>query len=215
MLDHDDFEVDVRPGIRMLLADRHSPEAQALYLRLARYIHSRVQRRCSGRYCGVLGSAEQEELVAEVLYLLMSGALARFEGHTVASLLAFVRTIADRTVGHAARARIRERDALDGEVGAEVKAWNAAMPHPDSTVHVVPESPFTEQDQGYLVALFSAGTKAEYARLNGVSRAAVTQRVQRIRLRIERMEQAERSRAEAWLEHLARRGERGELAAQH
>lgn len=204
---------DIRRSIRMLLADRHAPEARELYLCLARYVHGRVQRRCSSRYAGVLGSAEQEELVAEVLYQLLSGALARFEGQTIASLLAFVRTISDRTVGHAARARLRERDTLDSEDAREIEAWSSSPPGQDRAVHLVPESPFTETDQAYLEELFLAGTKAELARLQGVSRAAVTQRVQRIRSRIARMSQEEQLRAEAWLEHVARLSERGELAA--
>lgn len=207
-----DDGMDVRRSIRLLLADRHAPEARQLYLGLARYVHGRVQRRCGGRYAGVLGSAEQEELVAEVLYQLMSGALARFEGDTVPSLLAFVRTVTDRTVGHAARARIRERDTLEGEGAAEIEAWSGSLEHQDGAVHLVPRSPFTGEDRAYLEALFAAGSKAELARLHGVSRAAVTQRVQRIRARIDRMQRDEQQRAEAWLEHLARRAERGELA---
>lgn len=207
----DGTPIDVRRSIRLLLADRHAPEARELYLCLARYVHGRVQRRCTGRYAGVLGSAEQEELVAEVLYQLLSGALARFEGESVASLLAFVRTVTDRTVGHAARARIRERDTLDSDLAEEIEAWSSSPEHQDGAVHMVPESPFSDQDEAYLHELFSAGTKAELARLHGVSRAAVTQRVQRIRSRIDRMSRDEQQRAEAWLEHLARRSARGEL----
>lgn len=208
-----DTDIDVRRSIRLLLADRHGPEARELYLLLARYVHGRVQRRCSGRYHGVLGSAEQEELVAEVLYMLMSGALVRFEGHTVASLLAFVRTVTDRTVGHAARARIKERNAIDGDAARDIIGWISEPAHPDVAVRIVPESPFTDQDEAYLHDLFLAGTKAEYARMHGVSRAAVTQRVQRIQARISRMSTGEQQRAEAWLEHLARRSERGEIVA--
>ena len=210
----DESDIDVRRGIRLLLADRHAPEARELFLRLARYVHGRVQHRCCGRYQGVLGSAEQEELVAEVLTTLISGALARFEGDSVPSLLAFVRTITDRTVGHAARARIKERDTLDGDAAPAVEGWSSTLPHPEGSVVVIPQSPFSEQDRAYLEELFCAGSKAEYARLHGVSRAAVTQRVQRIQVRIARMSTGERQRAEAWLENLARRGERGELAQQ-
>jgi len=205
-------DIDVRRSVRMLLADRHAPEARELYLRLARYAHGRIHHRCSGRYAGVLGSAEQEELVAEVLYQLMSGALARFEGDSLPSLLAFVRTICDRTVGHAARARIRERDTIDSELAEEIEAWNNVPPHPERAVHMVPESPFTDADRQYLIDLFAAGTKAELARMHGVSRAAVTQRVQRIRTRIDRMTPREQNRAEAWVEHIARTAERGELS---
>ncbi|MCB9780041.1 MAG: hypothetical protein H6742_15860 [Alphaproteobacteria bacterium] len=204
---------DLRRGIRLLLADRHAPEAREMYLRIAKYVHQRVQRRCTGRYAGVLGSAEQEELVGEVLYQLIGGALARFQGETVASLLAFVRTVTDRTVGHAARARIRERDTLDSDAAREIEDWSAELPSPERCVHVVPDSPFDDKDEQYLEELFAAGTKAELARTQGVSRAAVTQRVQRIRTRIERMEPHEQQRAEAWLEHLARRSSRGELDA--
>jgi len=200
-------DIDLRRNIRLLLANRHGPEARELYLLLARYIHGRVSRRCSGRYAGVLGSAEQEDLVADVLTMLMSGALGRFEGGSIPSLLAFVRTICDRTVGHAARARIRERDTLDGDGATAVAHWNHQSLRPDQAVHMVPKNPFTDQDCAYLSELFEAGTKAEYARTQGVSRAAVTQRVQRIQVRIARMQAGEQSQARAWVEDLARRTE--------
>ncbi|NOY24533.1 MAG: hypothetical protein GXP62_01535 [Oligoflexia bacterium] len=211
MLDHDP-NVDVRHSVRLLLSDRHAPEARALFLLLARYIHGRVGRRCAGRYYGIMGSAEQEDLVADVLTMLISGALARFEGHTVASLLTFVRTMTDRTVGHAARARIRERDALNGDAATDVEHWSSRELRPDQVLRFVVESPFSDADCAYLTDLFRAGTKAEYARTHGVSRAAVTQRVQRIRARVAHMADQDQALAHSWLEHLAWRSERGELA---
>lgn len=206
-----DADIDVRLGIRQLLADRHTPEARGLYLQLARYVHGRVSHRCTYRYRGLLGSGEQEELVAEVLIQLISGALARFEGETIAALLAFVRTVSDRTVGHAARRRLRELRLVEGPDASRIEAWHAVFGSVDQTVVDAPASPFTERDRAWLEELFRAGSRAELARQGGLSRAAITQRLQRVQERIARMEPGQRQQAEAWLEDLARRGQRGEL----
>ena len=63
----------------------------------------------------------------------------------------------------------------------------------------VAESPLSEADQAYLRQLLAAGSKAELARRAGVSRAAVTQRVQRIRRRVAELAPRERSSHEVWL----------------
>ncbi len=204
-------QLDIRLGIRQLLADRHTPEARGLYLQLARYVHGRVSHRCANRYRGLLGNGEQEELVAEVLIQLISGALARFEGDNLAALLAFVRTVTDRTVGHAARRRLRELRLVEGADAARIEAWHAVFGSVDQSVVDSPSSPFTERDRAWLEELFRAGSRAELARQAGLSRAAITQRLQRVQERITRMEPGQRQQAEAWLEEVARRGQRGEL----
>ena len=138
-----------------------------------------------------------------MLLQLMSGALARFQGQTVAELLAFVRTISDRLVTHAAFKRIRERDTLSGEVGDQVREWTSAVGRPDEIVRLEPDCPLSQDDADYLQALFASGSRADLARDRGISRAAVTQRIARIRTRIDSRSSFERSAAKAWIENLA------------
>ncbi len=199
--------IDVRGGLDALLADRNAAEARALYLRLARYIDGRVGRLAQSRYGDVLAVADRDEAVGEVLLELMNGALAGFRGESLGELLSYVRRITDRCVWRAAHRRIRERDALDGEVGEIVAEWHARVPSPDALVHMVPECPLAEEDEAYLRQLLAAGSRAELARQAGVSRAAVTQRVQRIKTRIARLPEREQSAAEAWMRHAAREAE--------
>ncbi|MEL6345521.1 MAG: hypothetical protein AAFV53_20600 [Myxococcota bacterium] len=185
--------------LRQLLANRRSPEARALYLQLAEYTNSRVSRLTRSRYADLLSQAEQEEIVGEVLYQLMSGTLAQFRGQTLGELLAFVRTITDRCLWRTAKRRIRERDALAGEAGEHVRDWNSVSARPDQVLVAIPQTPLAQSDADYLIGLFQSGSQANYARACGVSRAAVTQRVQRIRKRIASMSEAEQATTEAWL----------------
>jgi hypothetical protein len=198
---------DVRPGLEALLADRNSEEARALFLRLAGYIDGRVGRVVAGRYRDLLGNADQEEVTGEVLFELMNGALAGFRGGSLGELLSYVRRISDRCVWRAAQRRIRERNLLDGEHAETVAAWHGDVPSPDGLVHFVPECPLSEEDEAYLRTLLAAGSRAEMARQANVSRAAVTQRVQRIRRRISALPAREQSAAEAWMRHAAREAE--------
>jgi DNA-directed RNA polymerase specialized sigma24 family protein len=202
-----DNATTIRPQLEQLLSDRHSPEARTLYLTLARYIDKRVGRTLYRRYHDVLARPDREELVGDVLLQLMSGSLTRFRGHTIGELLAYVRSICDRTVGHAARRRIRERDTLAGAANGAVRDWTPASPRPDQVVRLVPESPLTEADTTYLEALLHAGSQAELARSEGVSRAAVTQRLHRIRDRIEAMAPDVQDTAKEWVRETARRTE--------
>lgn len=198
---------DVRPGLEALLADRRSEEARALFGRLAGYIDGRVARVVATRYRDLLGNADQEEITGEVLFELMSGALAAFRGGCLGELLSYVRRISDRCVWRAAHRRIRERDLLDGEHAETVAAWNADLPSPDALVRFVPACPLSPEDEGYLSQLLAAGSRAEMARQANVSRAAVTQRVQRIRRRISALPDPEQAAAEAWMRHAAREAE--------
>ena len=202
-------QTNIRPALQQLLSNRHTPEARGLYMTLARYAHRRVDHTVYRRFSDVLGPPDREELVAEVLLQLMSGALARFNGTTVGELLAFVRTISDRLVGHAAFKRIRERDSLAGELGDAVRAWVGEEPSPEEAIHLIPACPLSEDDAGYLTALFASGSRADMARQTGVSRAAVTQRLRRIRTRIEALPNPQQSAAKAWVEGLAIRSEQG------
>lgn len=194
---------DLRRQLRLLLADRRSPEARALFEVLTRYAHRRVA--LVSRHCGgALGEAEQEEVVGEVLLQLMQGSLAAFRGESLPELLGFVRTIADRTTWRVVRRRDRERALIQADTEG-VEAWNASVPRPDAFLETVPDSPLPEADQTYLLELLRAGSKAEFARRAGVSRAAVTQRVQRIRGRIAELAPQARMAHEVWLDQAARR----------
>jgi len=193
----------LRRQLRLLLADRRSPEARALFDVLCRYAHRRVA--IVSRHCGgALVEAEQEEAVAEVLLQLMQGSLAAFRGETLPELLGFVRTIADRTTWRMIRRRDRERALIQGDTSL-VEDWSAALPRPDAHLEMVPASPLPDADQIYLLQLLQAGSKAELARRAGVSRAAVTQRVQRIRLRVAELPAPARLAHEVWLNQAARR----------
>ncbi len=202
---------NIRAALDQLLCNRHTPEARGLYTTLARYAHRRVESTARRRFSDVLAPADREELTADVLLQLMSGALARFKGETVAELLAFVRTICDRLVGHAAFKRIRERDTLAGEVGDQVREWISGDDRPDELVRLEPKCPLTEEDAEYLEALFASGSRADLARDRGISRAAVTQRIARIRNRIDSLSNFEQNAAKAWIENLAARSSAGEL----
>ena len=205
-------QTNIRPALEQLLSNRHTSEARGLYMTLARYAHRRVETTSRRRFSDVLGTPDREELVAEVLLQLMSGALARFQGHTVGELLAFVRTISDRLVAHSAFKRIRERDSLAGELGDTVRDWIAKEPTPEEAIHLIPDCPLSEEDATYLTALFASGSRADMARQNGVSRAAVTQRLNRIRTRIESLPTKQRGAAKAWIEGLAMQAEQGVFA---
>jgi len=203
---------NIRPALDQLLANRHTGEARALYTTLARYAHRRVENIARRRYSDVLAAPDREDLVAEVLYQLMSGALARFQGKTTGELLAFVRTISDRHVNHAAHKRIRERNTLAGEMGDTVRSWMSREPSPEETIRLVVECPLSEEDAQYLTALFASGSRADLARGRGISRAAVTQRLPRIKSRIDALPRREQSDAKVWIEGLAHRSSEGYLA---
>lgn len=199
--------------LRLLLSDRTSPEARALYVTIAKYVHGRVQWYGRHRYRDVLSNGEVEDLVGDVLFQLMTGSLAQFRGETLRELLGYVRTITDRTVWRVTRRRIEERNALQGAAAETVRSWTQAPPGPEQAVRILQHAPLAEKDQAYLRALLAAGSKSEYARRAGVSRAAVTQRVQRIRSRIDALTESQRGAVQNWLEvaaHRALAGRAGE-----
>ncbi len=193
---------DLRDAVRRIAADRHAPEAKALFDVVCRYSARRlatVSRRCGN----ALGDTEQEELVGDVLFQLMQGSLAAFRGETLPEFLAFVRTICDRSAWRVIRRKERERHAVETE-SAALEDWSVDLPRPDAFLEVAAESPLPETDREYLVALLTAGSKAEFARRSNVSRAAVTQRVQRIQQRVLDLSLSERLLHEAWLDQTAR-----------
>ena len=195
---------DFQRQLRMLLADRQTPEARALYLTLLKYIDRRVSRTVHRACGGVFSESEREELVSEVLMQLVSGSLHRFRGESLPELLGYVRTICDRTVWRAAKRVVRERDAVEGEDARLIEGWFATLSGPSEGVTMVEESPLEEKDERYLRALLEAGSKVELARREGVSRAAVTQRVQRIRKRIAKLGRPQQQAVDVWLKNQAR-----------
>ena len=80
----------------------------------------------------------------------------------------------------------------------------SALTRPGQLVRIVPDLPLSEKDEQYLRALLEAGSKAELARRRSLSRAAVTQRVQRIRKRIDALQPQQRMAVDAWLQQAAR-----------
>ena len=197
-------DIDVRKCVRLLLANRRSMEAMELFKGLTRYTHRRVAS--VSRHCGgALSPSEQEEVVADVLLQLLQGSLAAFRGETVPELFGFVRTIADRTTWRTIRRRDRERMLLQNEATDVVEDWSARLPAPDLNGERIASSPLSPSDQEYLLSLLRAGSKAELARRAGVSRAAVTQRVQRIRNRVAELDSDARIQHEVWLSQTARR----------
>src|SRR5690606_23529728 len=123
-------------------------------------------------------------------------------GATTGELLAFVRTVSDRALWRAARKVHRERDALAEDDGA-IRDWNADIANPDDLVHLVPDAPLSDEDQEYLRGLLFAGSKVAWAREQGVSRAAVTQRVKRIQSRIAKLSVGDQLAVDAWLHRAA------------
>jgi len=198
------FEMaDLHEQLRQLTADRHSPEARALYATLAGYVERRVNGVARYAAPDLLSACEREEIVADVLFQLIAGSLAQFRGQSIGELTAFVRTITDRSLWRRARRKIRERDTLD-EMRPDIEAWSSPSLRPDDLVKIVPDLPLSDEDEAYLRALIEAGSKAELARQRSLSRAAVTQRVQRIRSRIDRLEPQQKLAVDAWLQQAAR-----------
>jgi hypothetical protein len=203
---------DFQPQLQQLLANRRSPEARALYLSILRYVERRVQAVWRQRYRDLLSQTDLEEVVADVGMRLMTGALARFRGHTSAELYAYVRTISDRSLGRAVRKRLRERDTIN-EMGVEQAiSMLGSLPSPDSA-EVVASCPLNTRDRDYLLRLMAAGSKAEYARQHNQSRAAVTRMVQRIRARIDALEPDAQLAVDVWMHQQARDILEGQAAA--
>lgn len=190
----------LRSQIRHLCADRRDAASNALFEAIAAHAHRRILG--LARRTGALSDAEVEEVVGEVLLQLMRGSLAGFRGDTVPELLAFLRTVADRVAWRALR-RARRATQIACMVYDEPDRVFGQIPAPDRGVERLHASPLGDADRVYLEALLQAGSKAEHARRNGVSRAAVTQRVQRIQERVLALADGDRARHDAWLHQAA------------
>ena len=193
----------IRDQIRQLTSDRRSPEARALYGTLAKYVERRAHSVVRHAASDLMSSTEVEEVVADVLLQLVTGALLQFRGNSVGELMAFVRTVTDRRLWRVIKKRVKDKRMLEA-LPAESAMYEAASVRPDQLVRIVPDPPLSDADEAYLTALLEAGSKAELARQRSLSRAAVTQRVQRIQKRIASLEPQEKMAVDAWLEHTAR-----------
>jgi hypothetical protein len=190
-----------REQLALVAANRHSPEAAALYKVLFDYCSKRVVR-ISHR--SRLSTSEQEEVVGDVLLMLMKGSLASFRGGSLPELLGFVRTITDRATWKVVRGRERERKAMESADLTDMESWTGAAPAAADMLDLGAESPLAEKDKEYLLNLLRAGTKAAFARKTGVSRAAVTQRVARILSRVAALDAQQQLSHEVWLNRQAR-----------
>lgn len=192
-------------AIADLCDDQSTDGARALYDQLFRYICRRTRIISRSRYADLLDEADQEDVVSDTLVQLISGALQRFRGETIAELIAFARTVTDRRLWRLARRRIAEREALRGEGEETVRSWIAPSLRPDQSLIVIPPSPLNENDTRYLMDVVCSGSQANYARHHSVSRAAVTQRLQRIKRRIRTLSPDDQDRAEVWLQQIIAR----------
>lgn len=194
---------DLRQQIRHLTADRRSAEARALYGTLARYVERRVRHVVRHAASDLVSASEAEEVVGDVLLQLMTGSLATFRGSTLNELTAFVRTVTDRRLWRVIKRKVKEKRMLETVEPHQAHA-GGSIRRPDELVRMVPDLPLSDKDEAYLRELLAAGSKAELARRRSLSRAAVTQRVKRIRNRIEKLQPKQRLAVDAWLRQTAR-----------
>ena len=193
--------------LRALLSNRNSREAREFFHALMLYVDSKVHSLWRQRWEDVLGNAEREEIVGQVMLELLSGGLSRFQGENLNQLYAYARTITERTLLARARARLRQEQLSRGEVDPSLRPPSH---RPDDFSDCPEEIPLTAADQDYLLGLLRAGSQAEYARRLEVSRAAVTLRLQRISARVEAMSARDQASVRAWCEQAAQQvGEDG------
>ena len=192
---------DLQRQIHKLTADRHSPEAMALFETLLRYIHKRVHFINRNNTGNAFSNSEVEDLVSDVLLQLVNGSLAQFRGHLLPELLAFVRTVTDRRIWRVRSQMNRNREMLKT---VRTEKWSERTKSPEATFDFEPDTKLSDDDERYLEALLHAGSKAEFARQNQLSRAAVTQRVKRIQSRIRSLCSDEQLAVESWLKRAAR-----------
>lgn len=201
----------VQEQLRALAVNRRSCESTAFLLEILHFVVARVQAQRRHLYADLLGAAEAEDVASEVLLDLTTRGLHSFRGETMAELMAYVRTAADRTLRRRARRRLMERQILQ-RPEAELGSWT----RPSLGVERFELEPrhldLSAADQAWLEALLAAGSQAHYARALGVSRAAVSQRVQRIQQRIAALPEGPRTDVEVWLMHAARKAVYAEVA---
>lgn len=190
--------------VQELLADRRAPESQRFLLEILSFVERRARYRWRARYQDLLSEGEVEEVMAEVSTELVLNGLHRFRGETPGELWAFVRTATDRTVARRAARRVTERAALEHETSDWVRMVGSVTPPPDHIGEYTLQVALCDRDQRWLVELLSAGSQVALSRAHGVSRAAVSQRLQRLQARIASLPRRDREAVQAWLRHQAR-----------
>lgn len=149
------------------------------------------------RYSDLLDPQEAEEASAEAVREVVGTALHGFRGGSAAELYGFVRTVASRTVGRAARRKVKERDGLYSLHASEPDRGSPRIDGP--TLRATGPLPISDADRDYLAELIAAGgNKAALARGRGVGRSAVTKMVQRILVRLDDLEEDDRQRVGDW-----------------
>ena len=131
--------------------------------------------------------------------MLLLDALFKFRGQHIGALISFVRTITDRHIWHTAQRRIREKKQHAEHMAAVIHDAPSTSPDPEATLIAIPSCPLDSTDTNYLPGLIRAGSQANYARQQSVSRAAVTQRLKRIRARVHRLTPAEQHAVRHWI----------------
>lgn len=188
--------------IAALVAGEQNAATRALYETLHRSIRGRVSYRVRARYSDLLSRADQEDLISEVECQLLLGALRTFRGTSRGELLGFARTITDRQIWRSVQRRLRERRLLEAECAEAVIDWSSRVAPPDQSLIAVPDSPLAPADTQYLLGLIQAGSQAAFAREQQVSRAAVTQRLHRIRGRISHMSAQDQETTQCWMQQI-------------
>lgn len=161
---------------------------------IRRYVRQAAAR-CGDR----VGPADVDDIVSDVLLTLLRGGLECFRGESEPQFRAYLRVISQRATWALATRRSRERS-----VAEELVASTTAMSAPPAEVEFDCRTPLGREDRIYLQALMRAGSRAELAREKGVSRAAVSQRLQRIDRRVGRAPQRSQEAHEGWLRVQAR-----------
>ena len=189
----------IQDDIAAILSGVQTAQSRALCVLIVEVIRKRSHYRSCCRYRDLVSADDLEDLNSEIMLVLLNGTLQAFRGRSHGELICFLRTIVDRHLWRLAQRRIRERELLNTETKALVESWSGTFMTPEQALVTIPESPLQEADTSYLLGLIQAGSQAAYARQQAVSRAAVTQRIQRIRKRIQALKEADQTTMRIWM----------------
>jgi hypothetical protein len=189
----------LQDDIAAILSGAQTAPSRALCVLIVEVIRKRSHYRSCCRYRDLISTDDLEDLNSEIMLVLLNGTLQAFRGRSQGELICFLRTIVDRHLWRLAQRRIRERELLNTETKALVESWSGTFMTPDQALVAIPESPLPEADTSYLLGLIQAGSQAAYARQQAVSRAAVTQRIKRIRKRVQALGEADQTTVHAWM----------------
>ena len=89
----------VQEQLRALAVNRRSCESTAFLLEILHFVIARVQAQRRHLYADLLGAAEAVRAAGGQALDLSTPGLHSFRGETMAELMAYVRTAADRTPG--------------------------------------------------------------------------------------------------------------------